>query len=163
MGMAVEAKALLQMVSERFPRSRSWAVGLQREIAAVDGRLDEIVAPLQDVNLAPEIRERIETLVRQRVHDLPALAAVSCLPPEHPLREGAAALVAAFQAVTRGPVDDQVVALLEVPRRSPLARGKLSFVRSPAFTGGRITSAGNGCRRCRTTQPPPAWCALSWR
>jgi tetratricopeptide (TPR) repeat protein len=124
LGMAVEAKALLQMVGERFPRSGSWAVGLQREIAVVDGRLDEIVAPLQDANLAPEVQERIETFVRQRVHDLPALAAVSCLPPKHPLREAAAALAAAFRAVTRGPVDDRVVALPEVSRRSPLAPWK---------------------------------------
>ena len=124
LGMATEAKLLLQMVGERFPSSGSRTVDLQREIAAVGGKLDEIVAPLRDANLAPEVRERIETFVRQRVHDLPALAAVSSLPPEHPLCEGAAALAAAFQAVTRGRVDDQVVALSQVSRRSPLAPWK---------------------------------------
>ena len=124
LGMDVEAKMLLQMVSERFPSSRSRMVDLQREIAVMGGRLDEIVAPLGDANLAAEVRERIEIFVRQRVHDLPALAAVSSLPPEHPLREGAAALAAAFQAATRGPVDDRVVALSQISRRSVLAPWK---------------------------------------
>jgi hypothetical protein len=141
--MSVEAKLLLQMVCERFPSSRSRMVDLQREIAAAGGRLDEIVAPLQGANLAPEIRERIETFVRQRVHDLPALAAVSSLPPEHPLREGAAALAAAFQAVTRGPVDDQVVALSQVSRRSTLAPWK-ALIRAIASFYGRDDDA---CRK----------------
>src|ERR1019366_7255855 len=46
LGMATEAKLLLQMVGERFPSSGSRTVDLQREIAAVGGKLDEIVAPL---------------------------------------------------------------------------------------------------------------------
>jgi hypothetical protein len=40
------------------------------------------------------------------------------------LREGAAALATALQAVTRGPVDDQVLALPHVSHRSPLAPWK---------------------------------------
>ena len=124
LGMAVEAKMLLQLVGGRFPSSRLRMADLQREIAAVGGRLDEIVAPLGDANLSPEVRERIETFVRQRVHDLTALDAVSSLPPEHALRKGAAALAAAFHAVTRGPVDDKVVALSQVSRRSVLAPWK---------------------------------------
>jgi hypothetical protein len=124
LGMAVEAKMLLKMVGERFPSSRSQMGNIKREIAAVEGRLDEIVAPLVDANLASEDRQRIETFVRQRVYDLPALAAVSSLPAEHPLREGAAAVGAAFRAVTQGPVDDQAVALSEVSHRSPLAPWK---------------------------------------
>jgi tetratricopeptide (TPR) repeat protein len=124
LGMAVEAKMLLQMVGGRFPSSRSRMVDLQREIAASDGRLDEIVAPLAADDLSLEVRERIETFVRDRVYDLPALAAVSSLRPEHPLRQGAAALVAAFQAVTSGPVDDDVVSLSQVSRRSALAPWK---------------------------------------
>ena len=124
LGMAVEAKTLLEMVGQRFPSSRSRMMDLQREIAAVDGRLDEVVAPLADDNLSAEVRDRIETFVRQRVYDLPALAGVSSLPREHSLREGASALAAAFQAVTTGPVDDQVTALSQVSRRSALAPWK---------------------------------------
>ena len=117
LGMAVEAKILLEMVGRRFPSSRSRMIDLQREIAVVDGRLDEVVAPLADDNLSPEVRDRIETFVRQRVYDLPALAGVSSLPREHSLREGASALAAAFQAVTTGPVDDRVAALSQVSFR----------------------------------------------
>jgi tetratricopeptide (TPR) repeat protein len=97
---------------------------LQREIAVVDGRLAEVVAPLADDNLSPEVRDHIETFVRQRVYDLAALAGVSSLPREHSLREAASALAAAFQAVTRGPVDDRVTALPQVSRRSALAPWK---------------------------------------
>ena len=124
LGMAVEAKMLLQMVGERFPLSRARMLDLQWEITAAEGRLDHIVAPLADVNLPAKVRERIEIFVRQRVYDLPALAAVSSLPPEHPLREGAVALEAAFRAVTSGPVDDQVLALPQVSRRSALGGWK---------------------------------------
>ena len=124
LGMAVEAKVLLEMVGRRFPSSRSRMIDVQREIAVADGRVDEVVAPLADDNLSPEVRDRIETFVRQRVYDLPALAGVSSLPREHSLREGASALAAAFHAVTTGPVDDRVVALSQVSRRSALAPWK---------------------------------------
>jgi hypothetical protein len=109
LGMAIEARALLKMVCERFPASRLQLESLQLEIRAEDGRLDEIVEPLRNPKLPLETRGRIETFIRQRVHDLSALGAASSLTPEHPLREGAAALATALQAVTRGPVDDQVL------------------------------------------------------
>jgi hypothetical protein len=97
---------------------------LEREICAQDGKLEEVVAPLGNAELAAEDRDRIETFIRQRIHDLPALAVVSSLPPEHPLRTAASALASAFQAVTKGPVEDAVLALPEVSRRSPLAPWK---------------------------------------
>jgi hypothetical protein len=149
LGMAVEAGSLLQMVEEQYPSSRSRTVDLQREVAAKSGRLDEIVAPLEDANLAPEVRERIETFVRQRVHDLPALAAVSSLRPDHPLREGAAALAAAFKAVTRGPVDDGDIALPQVSRRSPLAPWK-ALIRAIAEFYRR---EDEGCKRWLQSVP----------
>jgi hypothetical protein len=124
LGMTVEAKVLLEMVGQRFPSSRSRMMELHREIAVLDGRLEEIVAPLADANLSPEVRDRIETFVRQRVYDLNALASVSSLPREHSLREGASVLAAAFQAVTTGPVDDGITALSQVSRRSALAPWK---------------------------------------
>ena len=97
---------------------------LGREISAQDGRLEEVVAPFANEDLPAEDRERIETFIRQRIHDLPALAGVSSLPPEHSLRRAASALAVAFQAVTSGPVEDAVLALPEVSRRSPLAPWK---------------------------------------
>jgi hypothetical protein len=124
LGMTVEAKTLLGIVRERFPSALPRLTELGREIRAQDGKLEEVVAPLADRELPAEERDRIETFIRQRIWDLPALGAVSSLPPEHPLRTAASALAAAFQAVTSAPVEDAVVALPEVSRRSPLAPWK---------------------------------------
>ena len=124
LGMTVEAKTLLGIVRERFPSTLSRLTELGREICAQDGKLEEVVAPLADRELPAEERDRIETFIRQRIWDLPALGSVSSLPPEHSLRTAASALAAAFQAVTRGPVEDVVLALPEVSRRSPLASWK---------------------------------------
>jgi hypothetical protein len=124
LGMTVEAKALIGIVNERFPAAAKRLANQRREIDAAEGKLDDIVGPLADPNLPAEDRERIESFIRQRIHDLPALAAVSSLPPEHPLRVAAGALAAAFQAVTTGPVEDEILALPEVSRRSPLASWK---------------------------------------
>ena len=124
LGMTVEAKSLLAIVRERFPAALPRLAELGREICALDGRLEEVVGPLCDPNLPAEDRDRIESFIRQRIHDLPALAAASSLPQEHPLRVAASALAAAFKAVTAGPVDDGILALPEVSRRSPLASWK---------------------------------------
>ena len=60
--------------------------------------------------------------------DIPALANCTVLPFDHPLRVAAGAVWKAFEAVTAGPVDEALLALLEVSRRSPLAGWK-SLVR----------------------------------
>ncbi|HEY1895042.1 MAG TPA: hypothetical protein VGG62_02170 [Terracidiphilus sp.] len=122
--MAVEAKALIAIVRERFPAAVSRLAAIEQELCVLEGRLDGIVAPLRDPELAADERERIEAFIRQRIEDLPALATVTSLPPEHPLRSAASALAAAFQAVTEGPVDDETLALPQVSRRSPLAPWK---------------------------------------
>jgi hypothetical protein len=122
--MSVEAKALMAMVSERFPAARPRLEELNRELCALDGRLESVVGQLCDPNLAAADREGIETFIRQHVWDLASLADVSSLPREHSLRIAASALHSAFQAVTEGPVDDALLALPEVARRSPLAGWK---------------------------------------
>ena len=122
--MTEEAKALMAIVTERFPAARTRLEELNRELFALDGRLEDLVGPLRDPNLAATDREEIETFIRQRVWDLASLAKVSSLPAEHSLRVAAAALNTAFQAVTEGPVDDALLALPEVARRSPLAGWK---------------------------------------
>ncbi len=124
LGMTVEAKTLIGIVRERFPAAVPQLAEVGREISALDGRLEEVVGPLCDPNFPAEGRNRIETFIRQRIYDLTALAAVSSLPPEHPLRAAASALAAAFQAATQGPVDEQLLALPEVSHRSPLAPWK---------------------------------------
>ena len=123
-GMSVEARSLLNLVGERFPSARDRLREIQFEIRAGEDNLGELVAPLQDPNLAPGIREKIETAVRQRVQDLSALAEASSLPALHPLREGAVGLLAALQAVTRERAEEAVVFLPQVSRRSPLASWK---------------------------------------
>jgi len=100
--MTVEAKTLLGIVRERFPSAMPRLTELCREMSAQDGKLEDVVAPLADRELAAEERDRIETFIRQRIWDLPALGAVSSLPREHSLRTAASALAAAFEAVTRG-------------------------------------------------------------
>ena len=122
--MTVEAKALMAIVSERFPAARPRLGELNRELCALEGRLEDVVGRLRDPNLAAADREGIETFIRQRVWDLASLANVSSLPAEHSLRIAAAALHTAFKAVTQGPVDDALLALPEVSRRSPLAGWK---------------------------------------
>jgi hypothetical protein len=124
LGLSVEARALLGMVRDRFPAAAARLEEHDREICAIEGKLEGVVGPLLDPNLPAEDRDRIETFTRQRIYDLPALAAVSSLPPEHPLRKAASALASAFQAVTQGPVDDALLALPEVSRRSALASWK---------------------------------------
>lgn len=124
LGMTVEAKTLLGIVRGRFPSAMPRLTELGREICAQDGKLEDVVAPLADRELAAEEHDRIETFIRQRIWDLTALGAVSSLPPEHSLRTAASALAAAFEVVTRGPVEDAVLALPEVSRRSPLAPWK---------------------------------------
>jgi hypothetical protein len=123
-GMTADAKALLGIVNERFPAAAQRLADQRQEICALDGRLEEVVGPLGDPDLQAKDRDRIETFIRQRIHDLPALAAASSLPAEHPLRVAAAAIAAAFQAVTEGPVEDETLALPEVSRRNPLASWK---------------------------------------
>ncbi len=123
-GMSIEAKALLQLVSTRFPSAGHRLQEIEWEVRASGEELGELVAPLRDPNLAAEVRARIETLIRQRVEDLSALAQASSLPPAHALREAAAALSKAFEAVTSGEVEDGVPQLPEVSRRSPLASWK---------------------------------------
>jgi hypothetical protein len=123
--MTVEAKALLAIARERFAAAVSRWEDLEQELCVLDGRLDGIVGPLRNPGLSVDERARIETFIRQRVDDLPALAAVSSLPPEHSLRVAASALAAAFQAVTAGNLDDELMTLPQVSRRSPLAPWKV--------------------------------------
>ncbi len=122
--MTVEAKSLLAIVRERFPKAAPRLAEIELDLCVLDGRLDGIVGPLRNPALADGERERIESLIRQRIHDLPALASVPSLPPEHPLRIAASALTTALQAVTGGPANDDLLTLPQVARRSPLASWK---------------------------------------
>src|ERR1700733_5334984 len=123
-GMSAEAMSLVKLVSARFPAARIRMEALQFDIHARAGSLDEIVAPLLDPAASSALREKTEAVIRQRLQDPLERAQVSSLPPTHPLRECAAAVAAALRAVTTGPVDDAVVSLSQISRRSPLAPWK---------------------------------------
>ncbi len=124
-GMAEEAQTLLSLVLQRFPSERQQLEKVEVVAAATAGRLADLLRPLTSEQTSPETRSLIEAAVRRHVRDLPALAACGALPPEHPLRLGAAAIWRAFLAVTSGPVTDAEIELPELSRRSPLAAWKM--------------------------------------
>lgn len=126
-----EADALAGLVRDKYPSSRLRLQQIGGMIALRRGRLDDLVRPLLDPDLPRERREAIEETIKRDVVDLQALARCSALPPDHPLRRGATALTAVFEAVTLGPVEDESIALAEISRRSPLASWK-SLVRAIA-------------------------------
>jgi hypothetical protein len=116
--LKLEAKSLEDLVRSRYPSAQT----------RLDGRrnaLEELLAPLNDPDLAAERRAAIEQAVQRDVHDLAAIAACSVLPQEHALRQAAVALMKAFVAVTATPGSEEELALPEVSHRSPLAPWKL--------------------------------------
>ena len=130
--LAVEAASLIALVRERFPSAKERFDALSATASARGGNLDELLGPLSDPGLSAERRAPIEQVIQNQVTDLAALAACAALPPEHGLRQAAAAIDKAFSAVTSGPVTDEQIALAEVSHRSPLAPWKL-LIRAIAF------------------------------
>ncbi|MBZ5623618.1 MAG: hypothetical protein LAQ69_33575 [Acidobacteriia bacterium] len=120
-----EAKALVDLVRERFPSARDRMAEWTSVFAARQGDLDALLAPLNDASLLPERHAAIAAVIRHDAVDLRALAACRTLAPEHPLRTAADALWKAFEAVTSGPVAEEALALPEVSRQSPLAPWKM--------------------------------------
>jgi len=127
--LTTEARALADLVVSRFPESAGRLDHLRRDLAARTGDVMALVAPLADSNVTPEKRAQSEQAIRRGLTDVQTLAACPALPHDHPLRTAAVAVTRVFAAVTSGEVDDVVVALPEVSRRSPLAGWK-SLVRA---------------------------------
>ena len=125
LNMAAEAKALLELVRERYPSARERLTGRNGSTGRDAGRLEELVRPLNDPELSAERRAAIEAAVAYQTVDIGTLAECAALPAEHPLRTAAGALQRAFLAVTGGPVGEDVTELPEVSHRSPLAPWKL--------------------------------------
>jgi hypothetical protein len=123
--LTVEANALLDLVRERYPAATGRLAGLTASAAARAGNLEQLVGPLNDPSLPAERRDAIELAVQEQVTSLAALAECPALPSDHPLRQAAVALQKAFEAVTSGPVPDEMLTLGEVSRRSPLAPWKM--------------------------------------
>jgi hypothetical protein len=141
--LAGEAKALLELVRERYPSARERLDGRNGSAGIAAGRLEELVRPLTDPELSAERRAAIEAAIAREAGDLAALAECAVLPSEHPLRQAASALQRAFLAATGGPVGEEAVELPEVSHRSPLAPWKLLVRAIACFYRGE----DEACRR----------------
>lgn len=129
-GLNEEAKALLQLVAQRYSRFKEALAGIGFILHAGTS-LDDFLRPLGDPDLPPDKRAEIETVVRRELTDLAPLAQSAVLPATHPLRLAATKLEQAFRAVTTGPVSDDALSLTEISHQSPLAPWK-SLVRAIA-------------------------------
>jgi len=119
--MAREAEELARIVESRFSKYAHRVQESGQTAAIISGHIDGLVAPLNNPDLAPEERNRIETLLKERLTDLDALANCNALSADHPLRTQARALNNAFNLVISRPVMEEDLHNLQVPRRSPLA------------------------------------------
>ena len=143
-GLKEEAKALFELVHERYSSATARLREVGVLVRASDGNLEELLRTLNDPALPQEIRRAIENAVRCQVCDLSALAQCAALTADHPLRTAAAALVKAFAAVTVGPVKEAALVLPEVSHRGPLAAWKI-LVRAIAYFYRQDDEA---CERC---------------
>ena len=142
-GLTAEAKALLELVRERYSSAKQSLADIHVVVSS-EGGLDDLVRPLSDPALPKERRDAIESAIKRRLTDLSALAQCAALAPDHPLRVGAATLGEALASVTSGPVTDGALLLPQVSHRGPLAPWK-QLVRAIAYFYRQEDAA---CERC---------------
>jgi hypothetical protein len=130
--LTAEAKALLELVRERYSSAKQSLAEIDIVVSSSEGSLDDLVRPLNDPALPKERRAAIENAIKRRLTDLSALAQCAVLPADHPLRVGATALGEALASVTSGPVTDAALLLPHVSHRGPLAPWK-QLVRAIAY------------------------------
>jgi len=123
-GLAAEAKALTDVVWERFPSARPALADTRATVTARMGNVDELIRPLADPSLPPEKRASIETALRRQLANPADLAESEALPADHALRVAAAAVASALARVTQGRMEDDQLHLPEVSRKGPLAPWK---------------------------------------
>jgi len=124
-GYSVEAKTLLELVRERFKCSDLLLSELNGVIAIREGKVDELVRPLDDPGISSDKRTTIERIIKNELVDLNMLAQSTAISADHPLKTSAQAVAGAFAKVTSGFVQDAAIALPEISRRSPLAPWKM--------------------------------------
>jgi hypothetical protein len=130
-----EANALLSQVQERHPSSRDRLREVAATLKARTGDIEALLGLLADASLPPETRAGVERRIRDTAGDPARILRCDALPPEHPLRVAAGAVVRALEAVTSGPVAAERLALPEVSRQSPLAPWKMVVRAIAAFYG----------------------------
>jgi hypothetical protein len=124
-GYIVEAKTLLNLIRGRYNCPDYCLTELSGVISLKEGRIDELVGPLEDPDLPPDQRATIEKIIKNELVDLNLLARCEVLPHSHPLKTAALATAEAFARVTSGFAGDEEVALPAISRRSPLAPWKI--------------------------------------
>lgn len=131
-GLLVEAKTLLELVTGRFDGQDHFLDELYGVIAVREGRVDELLRPLDDPGISREKRTAIEKIIKNELVDLNLLTLSNVLSSNHPLKTGAQAVAEAFAKVTSGFAQDEEIALPAVSRRSPLAPWKM-LIKAVAF------------------------------
>ena len=154
-GLKEEAKALFELVRKRYRSAAARFADVGVLVSASSGNLEELLRPLNDPALLPEIRRAIEDVIKSQVCDLSALAECPSLTADHPLRTAAAALLGAFAAVTVGPVEQSALVLPEVSHRGPLASWKI-LVRAIAYFFEQDDAASERCLGIIDPDSPPA-------
>ena len=124
-GMIDDARSLAGLVGRRYPWAGTHLVEIEATIAVSVGMIDDLVRPLSDPGISEEDRVAVERVITKELVDLDALAGCKILDSGHPLKKDACAVINAFQAVTTGAVENGVIALPGVSRRSPLAPWKM--------------------------------------
>ncbi len=140
--MAAEAKALTDLVCERYSSARERLNANKGAVSIQASRLENLLKPMSDPNLNAETCAAIEAAVAREL-DLGALAECGALTADHPLRVAAAALQRALHAVTAERVGNGILDLPEVSHRSPLASWKLLVRAIAAF----YAEDDEACRR----------------
>ncbi len=124
-GYIVEAKTLLKLVRGRYNCPDHRLTELNAVISLREGKIGELVGPLEDPELPQHQRAAIEKIIKNELVDLSLLARCKALPSGHPLKTAARETAEAFARVTSGFVSDEEVALPAISRRSPLAPWKI--------------------------------------
>lgn len=128
-----EALARLNIVQALDPAMRERLKDVAPLLEARNGGVEGLMGLLADDGADPAKRASIEARIRREAGDPARIAACDVLPAEHPLRVAAAAVARALDAVTRGPVAAESLALPEVSRSSPLAPWKMMVRAIAAF------------------------------
>ena len=124
-GLVQEADSLLDLVRQNFPQYQAQLEEMSLVIMIQSGCENNLIQLLKNVKTPEEKKLTLENLIRCEISDLSTIANCVALPQEYPIRKEAAILNEAFLSVTRVPVTDEVIALKEIPRRSPLSPWKM--------------------------------------
>jgi hypothetical protein len=131
-GYLVEAQTLLKLIRERYNCPDSILFDLKGRVAIHQGKVDELIRPLNDPAISPERRTIIERIIKDELIDLDLLAQSKVISSDHPLKTGAQAAAEGFAKVTAGLVEDEQISLSSISRRSPLAPWKM-LIKAIAF------------------------------